>query len=144
LCSSELKEVILAHGHENIKATHKTTLEITKESWLSKRGNCVVGVSANKAIKDLNIKLKQNLTKNNAKIKISIEAGEFVENINAFGSSRLILTHPTDLVIRRSSYVCKRTLAIQADKAACNLSRALVNKMENPEQLVKITLTIKP
>jgi hypothetical protein len=95
-------------------------------------------------MKDLNIKLKQRLCKNNTKIGISIEVGEFVENINAFGSSHLILTHPMDLVIRKSGYSCKRTLAIKADKAACNLSRELVNKMKDPEQLMKITLTTKP
>jgi hypothetical protein len=34
-------------------------------------------------------------------------------------------------------------LAIQADKAACDLSRRLVEKLENPKQKVKITLTVK-
>ncbi len=142
LCSSRrLKEVILAYGHRNITATHKTTIEITKESWLSRSGNCVIGVSSNKAVKDLNVELKRNLCKNSAKIRITFEVAKSVENIDAFGSSQLILTHPTDLVIRKSNYSCSRTLAIKADKAACNLSRKLVNKMKDPRQLMKITLT---
>jgi hypothetical protein len=71
-----------------------------------------------------------------------IEAEDTVEVVNAFGSARLILMHPTDMVVRKSNYVCSRTLAIQADKAACDLSRKLVKKLKNPKQKVKITLTV--
>jgi hypothetical protein len=71
-----------------------------------------------------------------------IEAGDIVEVVNAFGSVRLILTHPTDMVARKSNYICSRTLAIRADKAACDLSRRLVEKLKNQKQKVKITLTV--
>jgi len=63
--------------------------------------------------------------------------------VKAFGSSRLILSHPTDIVVRKSDFICHRTLAVKADKAACDLSRALVEKLKNPEQVVKITLTVE-
>jgi len=72
-----------------------------------------------------------------------IEAGGIVEAVNAFGSPRLILKHPTDIVVRKSSYVCNRTLAIKADKAACDLSRKLVERLKDPKQKVKITLTVE-
>ena len=139
----EITEIIFAYGHENIQATHKSTLEITKEAELSKRGDCVIAVSADKALADLSLGFKESLRKKNAKITMLIEAGEVAEVMNAFGSPRLILTHPTDIVIRKSSYICSRTLAIQADKAACDLSRKLVKKLRNPKQKVKITLTAK-
>jgi hypothetical protein len=84
-----------------------------------------------------------NLRKENARITLLIETGEIVDAVNAFGSPKLILAHPTDMVVRKSGYVCNRTLAIQADKAALDLSRKLVEKMKNPEQKVKITLTVK-
>jgi len=139
----EITEIILAYGHKNIQATHKSTLEITKEAELSEKGDCIIAVSANKAITDLSLELKENLQKQNAKITMLIEAGEVVEVVNALGSPRLILTHSTDMVVRKRSYICSRTLAIQADKAACDLSRKLVEKLRNPKQKVKITLTIK-
>ena len=139
----EITEIILAYGHENIQATHKSTLEITKEAELSKKGDCIIAVSANKAATDLPPEFKENLRKKNEKMTIVIEAGEVVEVVNAIGSPQLILTHPTDIVVRKSSYVCSRTLAIQADKAALDLSRKLVEKLRNPKQKVKITLTIK-
>jgi hypothetical protein len=93
-------------------------------------------------MRDLSSEFKEDLRKENAKITMLIEAGEIVEVVNAFGSSRLILTHPTDMVVRKSNYICSRTFAIQADKAACDLSRDLVKRLRNPKQKVKITLTV--
>jgi len=139
----EVTEIILGYGHENIQATHKTTFEITKEAQLSRRGDCIIAVSANKTMTDFSSEFKENLRKEKAKIMILIEAGDAAEVVNAFGSPRLILTHCTDMVVRKSNYICNRTLAIQADKAACDLSRKLAEKLRNPKQKVKITLTVR-
>ncbi|MCW3993131.1 MAG: DUF371 domain-containing protein [Candidatus Bathyarchaeota archaeon] len=139
----EITEVIFAYGHRNIQATHKSTLEITKEKQLSKKGGCIIAVSTDKAIADLNPEFKGSLRNENAKMTMLIEAGGIVEVVNAFGCRRLILTHPTDTVVRKSSYVCNRTLAIKADKAAWDLSRKLVERLRNPKQKVKITLTVE-
>jgi hypothetical protein len=139
----EVTEIILGYGHENIQATHKTTFEITKEAQLSRRGDCIIAVSANKTMTDFSSEFKENLHKEKAKIMILIEAGDAAEVVNAFGSPRLILTHRTDMVVRKSNYICNRTLAIQADKAACDLSRKLAEKLRNPKQKVKITLTVR-
>jgi len=137
-----ITETILARGHKNITATHKTTFEITKEEWLTERGNCIIAVSANKAMPELKPKFKKALKNENARLIIEIEAGEIREIVRAYGSSKLQLTHPTDLVIRKSSYICGRTLAIKADKAAADLSRKLIEKLRNPKQEVKIKLTV--
>ena len=139
----EVTEIILGYGHENIQATHKTTFEITKEAQLSRRGDCIIAVSANKTMTDFSSESKENLHKEKAKIMILIEAGDAAEVVNAFGSPRLILTHRTDMVVRKSNYICNRTLAIQTDKAACDLSRKLAEKLRNPKQKVKITLTVR-
>jgi len=139
----EVTEIILGYGHENIQATHKTTFEITKEAQLSRRGDCIIAVSVNKTMTDFSSEFKENLHKEKAKIMILIEAGDAAEVVNAFGSPRLILTHRTDMVVRKSNYICNRTLAIQADKAACDLSRKLAEKLRNPKQKVKITLTVR-
>jgi hypothetical protein len=47
------------------------------------------------------------------------------------------------MVIRKSDYLSDRTLAIHADKAANDLSRELVEKLKNPRQKAKITLTFE-
>lgn len=143
MCPVELKEVILARGHENILATHKSTIEITKEAHLSESGNCIIAVSANKALSELSTRFKKNLLTDQAGLTISVEAGGFTETLSACGSPRLVLTHPTDIVVRKSGYVCSRTLAIHADKSACDLARNLVKKLRNSKQDVRITLTMK-
>jgi hypothetical protein len=142
LYASEIREIIFGYGHENIRATHKTTLEFTKDTHLSKKGDCIVAVAADKALADLNPEFKENLRKPHAKLTILIEAGGIAEQVNAHGSPQLFLTHPTDMVIRKSDYVCSRTLAIHADKAAQDLSRELVEKLKKPQQKVKITLVV--
>jgi len=141
--ASTVREVIFGYGHENIQAKHKTTLEFTKDKHLSKKGDCVVTVAADKALADLSAEFKEKLRKPDAKLTISIEVDELIEQVNAQGSPQLILTHPTDMVIRKSDYVCNRTLAIHADKAAQDLPRDFVEKLKNPKQKLKITLEVR-
>ena len=115
----------------------------TKEKHISKAGDCIVGVATDKAAADLSLEFKEKLKKPNAKLTIIVEAGGIVEQIQAFGSRGLVLTHPTDAVVRKSDYQSTRTLAVHANKAADDLSRELVKKLENPNQKVKITLTVR-
>ena len=140
--TSEVREVVFGYGHENIQATHKTTLEFTKDPHLTKKGDCIVTVAADKALADLSAEFKENLRKRHAKLSVLIEVDGVTEQVNAYGSPRLSLTHLTDMVIRKSDYVCNRTLAIHADKAAQDLPREFVEKLKNPKQKVKITLEV--
>ncbi len=138
--TSEKREAIVGYGHKNVQATHKTTLEFTKDKHLSKKGDCIVAVAADKALADLSAEFKENLRKPHAKLIILIEADGVIDQVNADGSPQLILSHPTDMVIRKTDYICNRTLAVHADKAAQDLSKALVEKLKTPQQKVKITL----
>ena len=140
MCASEVKEVIFARGHANILATHKTTLEFAKEKHLSKKGDCIVAVAAEKALTDLSTEFKKTLRKPGATLTVFIETDEFSEQVEAQGSPKLILNHPTEMVIRKSDYISNRTLAIHANKAAKDLSRTLVERLKDPKQKVKITL----
>ncbi|MCW4054271.1 MAG: DUF371 domain-containing protein [Candidatus Bathyarchaeota archaeon] len=141
--TSEIKEVIFAQGHKNILSRHKTTLEFTKDQQLSKKGDCIIAIAADKALTDLSDEFKEKMRNNDAKLTIIIEAGDIVEQVNAQGYQKLKLAHPTEIVIRKSDYVCSRTLAVQADKAAHDLSRELVQKLKNSKQRVKITLVVR-
>jgi hypothetical protein len=137
------REKILAFGHVNIQAIHPLTLMFTKEKHLSKTGDCIVAVASDKAVADLSPEFKDKLRKPNAKLTILIEANGLTEQINASGSPKLILTNPTDMVIRKSDYICNRTLAIHADKAANDLPRTFVEKLKDPKQEVKVTLIVQ-
>ena len=138
---NQTKETIWAFGHPNILAIHPTTLMITKDVHVSKNGDCIIAVAADKSVADFSTEFKENLRKPNAKLTITIEAEGLKEKIAASGSPNLIIIHPTDTVIRKSSYVCNRTLAICANKASNDLSREIIEKLKNPKQKVKITFT---
>ncbi len=138
----QTREIIRAFGHENIQAVHPTTLMFTKDKYLSQTGDCIAAVASDKAVADLSAEIKDKLKNPNAKLTILIEVDGLKEQIKASGSSKLILMHPTDIVIRKSDYVCSRTLAIKADKASNDLPRDFVEKLKNPIQEVKITLIV--
>ena len=140
---NEKTEIITAYGHELIRATHETTFEITKEKSLTPRGDCIIAVRADKSVADLSREFKDLMKKRGAEITIIIESDGGKEIIKAHGDPRLTLSHPRDIVIRKSVYVCDRTLAIKADKAAKDLSRKLIRELRNPNKKVKITLTVK-
>jgi hypothetical protein len=142
LSAKELREVIVAFGHENIQATHATTLMITKETHLSKAGDCIVAINADKAPADLSQAFKEKLKAENSKLTITIEADGLKETVHAEGSPKLVLTDATDFVIRKSDFISSRTLAIKADKSAIDLPNALVEKLKNPTQKIKITLVV--
>jgi hypothetical protein len=142
LSRQPLSETILAFGHQNIQALHPTTLMFTKEKNLSKAGDCIVAVAANKAAADLSSEFKEKLRQPNAKLTVTIEADGSMQQINASGSSKLALTDAVDIVIRKSDYISSRTLAIQADKSSNDLPREFVEKLKNPTQQIKITLTV--
>jgi uncharacterized protein len=143
LVSKETKETVLALGHGNIQAVHPSTLMFTRENHLSKTGDCIIAVAANKAAADLNCEFKENLKKPNAKLTVIIEVEGLTQQVNAFGSPKLLLTDPTDIVIRKSEYISGRTLAVHADKSSNDLPREFVEKLKKPQQKIKITLIVK-
>ncbi len=137
-----VKEEIIAYGHPNIVADHTTTFEITKAADIRKDADCIIAVRANKGCKDLSAEFK-NALKDGKKVEITIEAEGVVDKVIAYGSPALKLTHPDDIVVRKSDYIDSRTLAILADKAACEIKQELVEKLRNPDTKIKITLEIK-
>jgi len=139
----KLVEVVHAWGHPNIQATHPTTIMFTKERMVTQRGDCIVAVDADKAVADLSPEFKRALKQPNAKVTIELEVDGQVGQINAYGSPELTLSHPNDLVIRKSEFTSDRTLAVKADKSSGELSRTVVEKLRNPKQQVTLTLTVE-
>ena len=135
------RDEIIAWGHPNISATHRTTFEITKDKELGKEGNCIIGVKANKACIDLDEELKVAL-KEGKDILITIEADGIVDFVRASGSPELKFTDEKDIVVRKSDFIDERTLAIKADKAAKDLRRDLIEKLKNPKTKLRILIEV--
>ena len=133
-------EKLTAHGHESILATHRSTFEITMEAHLTYRGDCIVAVAADKGVRGLSDELKRVLRKTSSKLTIVLKAGHEKEVVEASGTPKLALTHPRDIVVRKSSFVCNRTLAVKANKVAKDFSGEFVKQLRNPQQRIDITL----
>lgn len=133
-------EKFTAYGHDSVLATHRSTFEITKEAHLTQRGDCVVAVAADKSVRDLSDELKRVLRKTSSKLTIVLQAGQEREVVEASGTPKLALSHPRDIVVRKSSFVCNRTLAVNANKVAKDFPRKFVKQLKNPQQRIDITL----
>lgn len=120
-------------GHENIRSNHTRTIEITKESELTLQGDCIVGVNAKYSCSDLPEELKKKLQDPESKIEITIKVEGIVFTVVGKGHKDLTLTHQEDIVIRKSSFVCPRTLAVNCDKASDLIPREIVKLLQNPK-----------
>ena len=138
----EAKDFVEFYGHPMITATHPTTLQITKDEWLTERGDCIVGIKANKACKDLNDGVRNAIKSPNSRILIKLIVDKEEFHIHGIGNPNLTLTHEHDIVLRKSAYICNRTLAIKCDYSARDLPRSMVNKLKDFHKKGLMVITV--
>ena len=129
-------------GHENIRSNHQKTIEITKDHNLTPQGDCIIGVNATSGCADLPQDLKDKLKDPNAKVTFSICVGDHEFIIKGMGHPELLLTHSEDIVIRKSDFICPRTLAVYCDKASDLLPREMVSLLQDPKTTGTFTIII--
>jgi hypothetical protein len=127
-----------ARGHANVIARHPTTFEITKHAQLTKRGDCVIAVEASKGLADFSTEFRNLCKRDEARIIVQLKAAGIVESIEGNGSCGLTLSHPTEMVGRKSTFVSDRTMMIRADRAACDISRDLISKLQSPSTTLHV------
>ncbi|MBC7114354.1 MAG: uncharacterized protein PWR13_256 [Archaeoglobi archaeon] len=116
---------IRARGHENIRATHRTTLEITKDEACTPRGDCIVAVSSDRSARDLNDELREPQW---LRVVLRVPSGK-KEIIEGFYPGHE-LTDERSIVLRKSDFICGRTLMIRCSKSAGDLSRDFVKELQ--------------
>ena len=132
-----------AWGHKNVLGVHSSTLEITKSRELTKRGTCVVGVRATMALTDLSEEFRTLVRNGRNRITVSLFVNGLEERITGWGNPQLTLQHPRDIVVRKSQYICDRTLCVGADRAARDLSREIIHLLSNPKQRMTVSLSVE-
>ena len=126
---------IMAKGHENVLSLHKSTFEITKDKDLSLSGDCIIGLDIDKSMEDFPQEFKEKLANDDTKVIVELKTPNAYDTIEGFGHHDLSLSHPTDIVCRKSTFVCSRTLMIKSNKAAIDLNRDLIKDLANGEYM---------
>ena len=126
---------IKAKGHKNVLSLHKSTFEITKDNDLSLAGDCIIGLDIDKSMVDFSKEFKEKLANDDTKVIVELNTPNASDIIEGFGHHDLTLTHPTDIVCRKSTFICPRTLMIKSDKAAIDLNRDLIKDLANGESM---------
>ena len=115
-----------------VRSMHPTTIEVTTEEFLTENGDCIIGVGASKGCAGLDERVKERLRERGSKVTIRLTARGEVFELRARGDPRLELSHPHDMVIRKSDFTSDWTLAVGADAAARNIPRRLVFLLKDP------------
>jgi uncharacterized protein len=128
-----VQDEVTFRGHPNVQSLHTKTVEITKDEHLTLRGDCIIGVRANKACADLDQSLRRRLQINESMVKIEIMVGDETFAISGRGNERLSLLNTHDIVIRKTNFVCPRTMSIKCDKSSFDLPRNIVNMLRDKD-----------
>ena len=126
-----------------VKSLHPTTIEITTEEHLTEKGDCIVGVGAAKGCSQLSETLKTALRSEKARVKIRLLVGNESFELTAEGDEGLELSHPHDIVIRKSRFTSGRTLAVGASAAAKDIPRSIVSKLMKTETVGVLEIEVR-
>ncbi len=117
-----------AYGHENIRAEHRSTLEVTAEEHLTPRGDCIIGVRAPHGSRELPENVK-NALRNGWNACLVVRAGSYSDVVCGRGDTGLQLSDDTRMIFRKSSFIEPATVFIIADKSARDLDRRLIREL---------------
>lgn len=124
---------ILFYGHKNVRAYHPRTIEITTEPGLTLQGDCIIGVGAEYGCKGIPERIKKKIRRSDSNIKITIQVNDKSFQIVGKGHEDLVLENPHDIVIRKSNFLCPRTLAVGCNKACADIPRQIVKMLQDPK-----------
>jgi len=140
----EAQEIIHCRGHPLVSGTHPTTFEVTAESHLTSTGNCIIGIAADKGCAGLSPEFKNVLAHDDARLLTRLSCGGIEVELHSQGSSQFTLVHPTDMVWRRSTFACGRTIGILSDTVAATLPDELIKKLITEETMVVTLIATRP
>ena len=138
-----ITEEIRFFGHKNVLSLHRRTIEITKDQHLTLKGDCIIGVKANKACSDLRHDLKQKIRSNNCYIKFELIVEPYTFLVNGIGNKELLLDHKHDIVLRKSEFICGRTICLKCSSAAIDIPRKIIQLLKDPEKKGLFTIAVE-
>ncbi|MFB6202084.1 MAG: DUF371 domain-containing protein [Halorhabdus sp.] len=124
-----MDERIRATGHEHVTAGHESTLELTSDDYLTPAGDCIVGIEADRVPAEFDVAFVEACQDYATTITATLSTSEHEVEITGRGHPELSFDSGRSLVIRTSEYVDDRTVMIDADTAAADLDRDLVDAL---------------
>ena len=124
-----MEEVIRARGHENVRAEHASTFEVTTDDYLTPAGDCILAIEADRAPADFDPSFVAACRDETATISVTIEVDGVEETIVGHGDPRLTFDSDRSAVGRTSDYVDDRTVVVDAERAASEVDRTLVSAL---------------
>jgi uncharacterized protein len=140
----EAQEIVYCRGHPLVLGSHLSTFEVTQEDHLTKNGNCIIGIASDKGCRELSSAFKRVIVHDDAILFTRLSCGGVTVEVKSRGSSLLTLNHPTDIVWRRSSFVCNRTIGIMSDHVAATLPRSLISNLIEGKEMIAYLTAIRP
>jgi len=140
----EAQETIYCKGHPFVLGNHPATFEVTREDHLTKNGNCIIGIAADKGCEELSAEFKRVLCHDDAVLYTRLACGSITVEVTSRGSVRFTLDHPNDMVWRRSSFVCGRTIGILSNHVAASLPSGLIATLVTGKEMTVTLLTRRP
>ena len=129
-------------GHKNVTSLHKSTFEITKDAEIGPAADCIMGVAMDYSMLDFPEEFKAKIADSGTEITVILGTEHGHDEIIGWGHEDLTLTHPTDIVIRKSDYTCPRTLMIKANKAARDLEGKLIDDLKDGK-VMDVTIKLR-
>ncbi|GAA0456330.1 DUF371 domain-containing protein [Halococcus dombrowskii] len=133
-----MEQRVRAHGHENVTARHASTLELTRDDYLTPAGDCILGIEADRTPADFDRAFVAACQDGEATITLTLDAGDHTETVTGRGHPELEFTNDRSLVCRTSDYVDDRTVMVGADKAAADLDRAFVDALADGVEITAV------
>lgn len=131
--SAERSVVFTVKGDPGIRATHKKTIEFKRTGGVSERETCVVGAAADWDT----IALK----KMRGRVTITISSGDVSDSFDAEICARF--NSLDRMVIRKSFSSDRATIAVNSTKGSSDISRKLIEKLQDAGSVAQITITKK-
>ena len=131
-------------GHPNVRSLHRSTIEVTTARGLTPAGDCIVGVGASHGCAGLPGRLRAALRGGRPRVRITLLAGGLEYAVTGRGDPSLALSHQEDIVVRRSAFVCPRTLAVECDGSASGVPREMASYLSGPGARGVLRIEVPP
>lgn len=133
-------ETVRARGHRNVTATHRSTFELTRDADIGQAADCIIAVCADRWPAGFSSEFKAMAARDDARITAEIHCEGHKDTVQGWGSSKMTFVDDRSMVFRVSDFVCGRTVMINADKAARDLDRGLVEALAAGGDVVVVLL----